>query len=147
MKKSTAAVHSADTSVNGDSPARPIQIFARRYPGWVAAALSSVVFCVFVTPLLVGNLLLAWAILSAIGIDDGPWFKWGIMLVGTIPAVSISYFVARKAYFHSMWQPFDPSLKKCHVCAYDLTGNLSGVCPECGTQVPARVESAPNGGD
>ncbi|MCG8403569.1 MAG: hypothetical protein MI923_00080 [Phycisphaerales bacterium] len=23
----------------------------------------------------------------------------------------------------------------CQVCAYDLTGNMSGVCPECGTKI------------
>ena len=23
----------------------------------------------------------------------------------------------------------------CHTCDYDLTGNVSGVCPECGTEV------------
>jgi predicted RNA-binding Zn-ribbon protein involved in translation (DUF1610 family) len=25
-------------------------------------------------------------------------------------------------------------------CGYNLTGNVSGVCPECGTAVPARAE-------
>lgn len=27
----------------------------------------------------------------------------------------------------------------CHKCAYNLTGNVSGVCPECGTEVPERA--------
>ena len=33
----------------------------------------------------------------------------------------------------------------CRACGYDLTGNASGVCPECGTPVPVRpdVSSAP----
>lgn len=26
-------------------------------------------------------------------------------------------------------------LKQCLECGYDLTGNVSGVCPECGTPV------------
>jgi ABC-type ATPase with predicted acetyltransferase domain len=26
---------------------------------------------------------------------------------------------------------------RCAECGYDLTGNTSGVCPECGTQTPA----------
>jgi hypothetical protein len=26
----------------------------------------------------------------------------------------------------------------CHECGYDLTGNISGVCPECGTMIPKR---------
>jgi len=27
----------------------------------------------------------------------------------------------------------------CHVCHYDLTGNTSGVCPECGTGVAGKA--------
>ena len=27
----------------------------------------------------------------------------------------------------------------CHSCGYDLTGNESGICPECGTGVPAMA--------
>jgi hypothetical protein len=30
----------------------------------------------------------------------------------------------------------------CRVCDYDLTGNVSGVCPECGSKVPIRVADA-----
>jgi hypothetical protein len=30
----------------------------------------------------------------------------------------------------------------CPVCTYDLTGNVSGVCPECGSTVPYRPEYA-----
>ncbi len=28
----------------------------------------------------------------------------------------------------------------CHWCDYDLTGNRSGVCPECGNRIPARMQ-------
>lgn len=31
----------------------------------------------------------------------------------------------------------------CAICGYDLTGNVSGVCPECGT--PTGPEDQPNG--
>jgi hypothetical protein len=32
----------------------------------------------------------------------------------------------------------------CQNCGYDLTGNVSGVCPECGTAVPdARTPKTP----
>ena len=26
----------------------------------------------------------------------------------------------------------------CHACSYNLTGNISGVCPECGTAVQRK---------
>lgn len=29
----------------------------------------------------------------------------------------------------------------CGQCGYNLTGNVSGVCPECGTKCPGGVES------
>jgi hypothetical protein len=29
----------------------------------------------------------------------------------------------------------------CSTCGYDLTGNVSGVCPECGTAIPAKSEA------
>jgi len=30
----------------------------------------------------------------------------------------------------------------CRECGYDLTGNASGVCPECGTNVPHQTINA-----
>ena len=32
----------------------------------------------------------------------------------------------------TVWYWGEP--EKCHKCGYDLTGNESGVCPECGTR-------------
>ena len=31
---------------------------------------------------------------------------------------------------------------RCATCGYDLTGNVSGICPECGTAVPRTAASA-----
>jgi len=31
---------------------------------------------------------------------------------------------------------FDETFPTCHVCGYNLNGNVSGVCPECGTPIP-----------
>ena len=31
----------------------------------------------------------------------------------------------------------------CRTCGYDLTGNVSGVCPECGTAIARSGESKP----
>lgn len=32
-------------------------------------------------------------------------------------------------------EPFAPAGRYCRVCGYDLTGNVSGRCPECGTEI------------
>ena len=33
----------------------------------------------------------------------------------------------------------------CQTCGYNLTGNVSGICPECGTPVPQRADARPGG--
>jgi predicted amidophosphoribosyltransferase len=30
----------------------------------------------------------------------------------------------------------------CERCEYDLTGNVSGICPECGTAIPDETKAA-----
>lgn len=37
---------------------------------------------------------------------------------------------------HATRPPFAPDNRYCRVCGYDLTGNVSGRCPECGTEIP-----------
>jgi hypothetical protein len=34
----------------------------------------------------------------------------------------------------------------CRRCGYDLTGNVSGACPECGTPVPDHASAPPGHG-
>lgn len=36
--------------------------------------------------------------------------------------------------------PKRPVKGHCSSCGYDLTGNVSGTCPECGTPVPGREQ-------
>jgi hypothetical protein len=40
---------------------------------------------------------------------------------------------------HAHAAPFLPQALVCRRCAYNLTGNVSGRCPECGTEVPAEA--------
>ena len=47
-----------------------------------------------------------------------------------LPLVRIALFV-----WHRKRRP---STTRCARCSYDLTGNISGICPECGTKVPAN---------
>lgn len=45
-----------------------------------------------------------------------------------VVAASVFWFVSR--------QRSDDTVPRCAICGYNLTGNVSGVCPECGTPVP-----------
>ena len=48
----------------------------------------------------------------------------------------VSYLIARVGYRKMRWKTcaIDPIF--CVSCNYDLTGNVSGVCPECGSPIP-----------
>ena len=46
---------------------------------------------------------------------------------------------AATGYFHREARPKLPG--HCPKCDYDLTGNVSGVCPECGTEIRRSAKS------
>ena len=46
----------------------------------------------------------------------------------------LSLFVARRLLLPKRRE----RLGLCPSCGYDLTGNVSGTCPECGRPVPAK---------
>ena len=48
---------------------------------------------------------------------------WAVFLVAVIPS-SIGWRRYRR-----------PPPGRCQKCGYDLTGNVTGVCPECGTEI------------
>lgn len=45
------------------------------------------------------------------------------------------------------FRPRPSVLRDCKVCGYNLTGNVSGVCPECGSDRTAIDDSAETGND
>jgi hypothetical protein len=48
-----------------------------------------------------------------------------------------AYLCGRIVYSRSRWRLTMISPEQCHSCNYNLTGNTSGICPECGTATPA----------
>lgn len=60
---------------------------------------------------------------------------WGFVLVIVCSALLLRDLRRRRA-----------PLNRCATCEYDLSGNVSGTCPECGTQIPGFKEQESNGG-
>lgn len=79
---------------------------------------------------MVANLpVLVFYLIIAYQLSRGP--RWGDRFAGTK--------VIWKRYRHRV--PFDTRGIFCQGCGYNLTGNVSGVCPECGTATPKRHEA------
>jgi hypothetical protein len=97
-----------------------------------------------------GRRLLGWTI-SGVGIDvaydgaiaAGALFGLGAHLVVTIFAVIFIHALHVVGRRDSLKQRF--SNFNCRQCGYDLCGNLSGICPECGGPV-AKMWLAENVG-
>ena len=59
--------------------------------------------------------------------------------------ILVAYLTSRTAYSKMRWKFIESDGRYCEKCGYDLTGNVSGRCPECGspiaTQAPADATS------
>ncbi|MBK9118403.1 MAG: hypothetical protein IPM18_02215 [Phycisphaerales bacterium] len=76
--------------------------------------------------------------LAAIGMAYNAWQRtpWD---VGT--PLAIAFVVVAWAARGLWWGPFRKPLSgHCQACGYDLTGNVSGRCPECGTPLSSTLK-------
>ncbi|MCA9252645.1 MAG: hypothetical protein KDA54_16075 [Phycisphaerales bacterium] len=108
---------------------------------WVAVFLSFIVACVLFWPIWALVTIVTFAVSDALGyrsfsVDAVFW----IALLFAFPA---AIFIWRFAY--GFFKRQRETRGGCLNCGYNLTGNTSGVCPECGTPAVNRVDSA--GGD
>jgi hypothetical protein len=62
-----------------------------------------------------------------------PTLRFAIPL---IVVLAVSYAGARLAYEKARWRWIATSSDYCQSCGYNLTANVSGICPECGQPVP-----------
>ncbi len=69
------------------------------------------------------------------GDRDMPWWFWALALLLAL--------VAARWWYLSWAVRHRPRMGCCGKCGYDLTGNVSGRCPECGTEVPNGHHDAP----
>jgi hypothetical protein len=63
-------------------------------------------------------------------------WKLAVDLLVVAAVVTVLVGISRRF----LWQ-FQRPPGSCAHCGYDLTGNVSGICPECGTPVPFKVSS------
>ncbi len=60
-------------------------------------------------------------------------------LFGTPFAIS---FVVGLPFLLVRWNRISPyGQRECTICGYDLRGNQSGICPECGTVIPGEQQA------
>ena len=67
-------------------------------------------------------------------------FRWVIRIAHVHDLLTAGIFAlifvwAFLALRHATRRPSPQVSKPCAICRYDLTGNVSGVCPECGSRV------------
>ncbi|GJM24119.1 MAG: hypothetical protein DHS20C16_05340 [Phycisphaerae bacterium] len=60
-----------------------------------------------------------------------------IFVSGAAVSVFLAYLVGKRIYLACRWKTVEYDGSYCIRCQYDLTGNESGICPECGTSIPA----------
>ena len=66
-------------------------------------------------------------------IKPGPWFLPSAFSI--VFGVIAVFIVAFRAHTRLNNVQRDPSARPCSICKYDLRGNMSGRCPECGTRI------------
>jgi hypothetical protein len=106
-------------------------------------------------PIVSGCLLIIGILFLGIFVDhDEPWYEWlgagmiaFVLVGGSGWAFSIILFRETRDAIRSIRQ--DKTRGRCLQCSYLLRGNVSGICPECGTPIPhhEHIQSFVKDGD
>ncbi len=98
-------------------------------------------------PLLLPSVAVLLIIVFEIGLDAGLGLErvpTGLLALSYFAAVAAgTYLPCRALYTGLRWEPDPTDTRFCQQCDYDLTGNVSGVCPECGTAIPPDDHPGP----
>lgn len=89
-----------------------------------------------------GKRLLAWTFFGTlinvvfdVAAVTGLFGGWIYPAIGVAIIAGFIYFLEVRGKRFALVAPFLET-PHCRVCQYNLTGNLSGICPECGTPIP-----------
>src|SRR5579862_2394424 len=95
----------------------------------------------------IGMLALSWVVLRY-RFPGAPLGMWVAVLIvaAVIGGVAAVVWIIIRAAADGLRADLDAlhqsrMTNRCRNCSYDLTGNVSGVCPECGTPVPQNTEA------
>jgi len=128
---------------------RTFRTVVRDRLGKVTSKLAAAIICVATLSAMPFLFELIDAIFSPGSLDDFMYetlhFPETMRVITTLfVAMFISYATARVAYPFFRWRTCYEDASHCLNCGYDLTGNVSGICPECGTAIQDRVIPTPS---
>ncbi len=68
--------------------------------------------------------------------------EWTLQCVGCLFIIIGPILGMWFVFFGNRISPLDEahSMSACTACDYNLTGNTSGICPECGTPIPEEIQ-------
>jgi hypothetical protein len=112
----------------------------RRNPKWKSLAVAALFFPIFL--LLAGFIMRAVLIgLGDAGVPLGELDENVLLGILIAIAVVLAYLPSRMIYSGLRWELVENDGRFCLKCGYDLTGNVSGRCPECGREIADRRRS------
>jgi hypothetical protein len=111
---------------------------APRYPEGLSFRLAlAIAACCFPVLLLASGAAILFVVMIVASGIRGYFIFRGTLAPGLaiVAAFSIAYFWTRSIYDHLRWRKGGRDYLCCLKCGYNLTGNVSGICPECGTAI------------
>jgi hypothetical protein len=117
----------------------------RRQRATVLAALVPAIILFPVACLVIGALGFGLILVLGQSVLPRSSEHYFLTLVGILVAANhfLAYLAARRVYMNLRWETVDDNHidRYCIRCNYDLIGNVSGTCPECGRPCNRRVQA------
>lgn len=117
---------------------------APRYPEGLSQGLAlTITMCCFPLFFIASGLAFLFIIGFIAGSEPGPFIIVGdfVLNLAIAAAFILAYFLANSLYSQLRWKKRAGDYPCCTNCGYNMTGNVSGICPECG-----QPTSCPNCG-
>ena len=106
-----------------------------RSPAWVAGLAAFVCFCLVSCIAVVLQVSLIYPYYTSLGDYDAR------TIACIIATIVCSYLVSRKLHDTLRWGTFEDDTPRRVSRGYNLTSNVSGICPECGEATGDRSSS------